>query len=102
MNYATRILPKLLHTKEILNMSHHSTLFSQTLSLIPRHIFHLYIFNSLSEVRDLTEDFVREYNAARPHESLGNLPPDVFAAQRAGASPCPLGAHLKPNGSFYL
>jgi hypothetical protein len=39
MNYATRILPKLLHTKEILNMSHHSTLFSQTLSLIPRHIF---------------------------------------------------------------
>lgn len=49
-------------------------------------VLDLYIFNSLSEVRDLTEDFIREYNAARPHESLGNLPPDAFAAQRAGAS----------------
>jgi hypothetical protein len=38
-NYATRILPKPLHSKEILNMSHHNTLFSQTLALIPRHIF---------------------------------------------------------------
>jgi hypothetical protein len=28
-----------MHTKEILNMAHHNTLFSQTLSLIPRHIF---------------------------------------------------------------
>jgi len=28
-----------LHTKEILNMAHHNTLFSQTLSLIPRHLF---------------------------------------------------------------
>jgi len=25
--------------KEILDMAHHSTLFSQTLSLIPRHVF---------------------------------------------------------------
>ncbi len=28
-----------LHTKEILNVSHHNTLLSQTLSLIPRHVF---------------------------------------------------------------
>jgi len=37
--YATRFLHKPLHAKEILNMSHHTTLFSQTLSLIPRHVF---------------------------------------------------------------
>jgi hypothetical protein len=36
-DYATRILTKLLHTKEILNMSHHSALFTQLLSFIPRH-----------------------------------------------------------------
>ena len=29
-----------MHIKEILNMGHHTTLFSQTLSLIPRHVFH--------------------------------------------------------------
>jgi len=34
-----RILHNTLHTKEILNMSHHNTLFHQTLSLIPRHVF---------------------------------------------------------------
>jgi hypothetical protein len=39
MIYATRILAKLLQTKEILNMSHHNTLFYQMLSLIPRHVF---------------------------------------------------------------
>ena len=37
--YAMRILHNPLHAKEILNMAHHNTLFSQTLSLIPRHIF---------------------------------------------------------------
>jgi len=37
--YVIRRLAKSLHTKEILNMSHHTTLFSQTLSFIPRHIF---------------------------------------------------------------
>jgi len=37
--YAIRFLTKSLHTKEILNMAHHNTLFSQMLSLIPRHIF---------------------------------------------------------------
>jgi hypothetical protein len=34
-----RILPNPLQPKEILNMAHHNTLFSQTLSLIPRHLF---------------------------------------------------------------
>jgi hypothetical protein len=37
--YATRSLHKPLHAKEILNMAHHNTLFSQILSLIPRHVF---------------------------------------------------------------
>jgi len=36
---ASNILPNLLYFKEILNMSHHSSLLSQTLSLVPRHIF---------------------------------------------------------------
>jgi len=37
--YAMRILHNPLHIKEILNMAHRTTLFSQTLSLIPRHVF---------------------------------------------------------------
>jgi len=42
------------------------------------------VFNSLDEVREATEDFVREYNEERPHESLGDMPPVEFAARRAG------------------
>ena len=37
--YAIRLLAKQSHTKVILNMAHNNTLFAQTLSLIPRHIF---------------------------------------------------------------
>ncbi|ADU62478.1 Integrase catalytic region [Pseudodesulfovibrio aespoeensis Aspo-2] len=54
-------------------------------------VLDLYVFNSLSEVRAITEDFIREYNEGRPHESLGNMSPINFAAQRAGGTPCPLG-----------
>jgi putative transposase len=64
-------------------------------------VLDLYIFNSLSEVRAATEEFVREYNEDRPHESLAKMPPMEFAAHRAGAGPCPMGASLKPTGSFY-
>jgi putative transposase len=60
-----------------------------------------YIFNNLNEVRVLIEDFIREYNEERPHESLGDIPPELFAARRAGASPCPPGASLNPTGSPY-
>jgi len=33
------------------------------------------VFTRLSEVRDLTEKWLKEYNEERPHESLGNMTP---------------------------
>ena len=35
----------------------------------------MYVFSRLSEVRDLTEKWLKEYNEERPHESLGNMTP---------------------------
>ena len=35
----------------------------------------MYVFKSLNQVRELTDDWIREYNEERPHESLGNLTP---------------------------
>ena len=36
---ASNLFAKPLHSKETSNMSHHNTLLSQTLSLVPRHVF---------------------------------------------------------------
>jgi putative transposase len=41
-----------------------------------------YIFESLDEIRDITDDWLIEYNYKRPHSSLGGLPPKVFLDQQ--------------------
>jgi putative transposase len=46
-------------------------------------ILDAYLFNSLSEVREITEEWLEEYNAIRPHEALQGLPPYQYAAQNA-------------------
>ena len=65
-------------------------------------VLDLYIFNNLSEVREHTEDFIREYNEERCHESLENMTPMDFAAQRGGGTPSPLGNHQKTSESLYF
>jgi putative transposase len=46
-------------------------------------ILDVYLFDSLSEVREFTEQWLEEYNAIRPHESLQGLPPYQYAVQNA-------------------
>lgn len=43
-------------------------------------VLDLYIFSRLSEVREITDRWLREYNEERPHESLGNLTPAEYLA----------------------
>lgn len=38
-----------------------------------------YLFNSLQEVRNITELWIEEYNGFRPHEALGGIPPHQFS-----------------------
>ena len=38
----------------------------------------MYVFQTLSEVREITDNWVMEYNEIRPHESLGNLAPEEY------------------------
>jgi len=37
-----------------------------------------YLFESIAQVREITENWLREYNEERPHESLGSVPPLTF------------------------
>jgi putative transposase len=44
----------------------------------------MYVFKTLSEVRELTENWIREYNEERPHDSLGDLTPWEYLAKHEG------------------
>lgn len=37
-----------------------------------------YVFSSLEEAREVTAEWLRDYNTERPHDSLGRVPPLTF------------------------
>jgi putative transposase len=40
-----------------------------------------YLFDSLDQVRAITETWLEIYNTERPHESLGQVPPSSFLSR---------------------
>ncbi len=42
-------------------------------------VLDMFIFSNLAEVRKITEQWLEEYNAVRPHDSLNGLPPYQYA-----------------------
>jgi len=43
-----------------------------------------YLFDSLVQVRQITESWLQEYNQERPHDSLGCVPPLTFMPRKTG------------------
>ena len=41
-------------------------------------VLNMYAFRRLSEVREITNNWIREYNEERPHDSLGDLTPREY------------------------
>jgi putative transposase len=46
-----------------------------------KELLDAYVFFELSEVRELTEVWITEYNTNRPHEALNNYTPVEWAKQ---------------------
>ena len=45
-------------------------------------VLNMYVFRILSEVREITKSWIREYNEERPHDSLDDLTPLEYLATR--------------------
>ena len=43
-----------------------------------REVLDAYLFDSLDQVRSITEDWIKEYNYERPHEALNGVPPAKY------------------------
>ena len=46
-------------------------------------ILDMYMFGSLTEVREISKQWLKQYNNERPHESLNGLTPVLFANKQA-------------------
>jgi len=57
-------------------------------------VLNAHLFESLAELRVLTDRWLRIYNEERPHDSLGRVPPLTFISRpsSAGQSPIELSA----------
>ena len=44
-------------------------------------ILDMYVFRYLDEVREITENWITEYNEERPNESLGNMTPAEYLSE---------------------
>ncbi|GAA6151365.1 hypothetical protein NBRC116587_07840 [Pseudoteredinibacter isoporae] len=56
-------------------------------------ILNMYVFRTLNELRELTENWIREYNEERPHDSLGDLTPWEYLAKHKGLGNSNLECH---------
>lgn len=43
-----------------------------------------YLFDTIDEVRDITVNFINDYNNHRPHDALGGLPPALYREKTMG------------------
>lgn len=56
-------------------------------------VLDFYAFSTLTEVREITEDWIKDYNEQRPHEALGQMTPTGFLAAHSQSEISTFGWH---------
>lgn len=56
-------------------------------------VLNMYVFRTLTEVREVTEKWIREYNEERPHDALNDLTPWEYLEQYNRPENSNLGCH---------
>jgi putative transposase len=56
-------------------------------------VLDFYLFKSLTEVKEITENWLRQYNEERPQESLGDLTPAEFLMKNSPKEVSTFGWH---------
>jgi putative transposase len=63
-----------------------------------RNVLDAHLFETIFEARDITDNFIYDYNHHRPHDSLGGLSPVMFKQKNQPLhEPPPEEAHVKVN-----
>jgi len=50
------------------------------------NVLDAYLFESIDEVREISNIFMSDYNERRPHDALGGLPPKTYRKKTAAAT----------------
>jgi putative transposase len=66
-------------------------------------VLDMFVFQTLQEVRQQTEKWLREYNEERPHEALGDMTPREYLLTQNYVRACPLNSRARntPSNSAY-
>jgi putative transposase len=63
-----------------------------------RNVLDAHLFETINQARDITEEFIYDYNNHRPHDSLGGLSPVMFKQKNQLLhEPPPEEAHVRLN-----